>query len=416
MEPTTALSVLYPALRAKKLSWADHVDHTEQLQDICSQPRLTLSQLAQVMHLLLARCELDTTKTAHHFQIEDTFVDIMYRDHVLISVSKKRPAPQSATTLPPVATASSGPDTEAEEEEEEETGAEAEEDEEEKAASDRGAEDDDNSSASAWMSSPTEDDDDEETKTEVREADDDEEERLEDWEGPTLTDAAKTVLPLGEAAGLGEDDANAWQEVVSKRTRQIRGLRHNLARLNDQTFYFFANEANVNYMDFVGLVQGVKGLLEAAQRYRWSHGYHLEGNTVYDFNDPAQPGVFRYFIPNTAYMHKFKVWFDAYCAAGHRVPEDTRVFYVFRENSLWHKWTLLGQLQGLSAVRQKLLSHDAQYGHAYCLETNDLANFWLKDGHFLQQLKKAPAKYLTRFEAYLHLAQPTGEPDDQPVS
>ena len=78
----TSVSVAYPALRAKKLTWADHMDSLDQAVELCSQESLSLGDFARLIHLLLPRCELDTTKTAHHFQIDDTFVDIMYRDHV----------------------------------------------------------------------------------------------------------------------------------------------------------------------------------------------------------------------------------------------------------------------------------------------------------------------------------------------
>lgn len=372
----TSVSVAYPALRAKKLTWADHRDSLDQTVDLCSQESLSLSDFARLIHLLLPRCELDTTKTAHHFQIDDTFVDIMYRDHVLISVSK-RSAPEVNEEEE-----TADEDTEVTSEDEEEDDDEEEKDEKGDTIQTEAA-----PVASATVATPPD------------------EEEAEVCLAPPLEDAVDTVLSPDEAKA-DEQAGGAWTPVVSKRTRQAQSIRANMARLDNKTFYFFANEANVNYMDFVGMVQGLDGLLTEARKYKWSHGYHMENNTVYDFNDASRPGLFRYFIPNTAYLHKFKVWFEDFQAAGDKVPEDTREFYVFRENSVWHKWTALDTITGLRAVRRAVLASGSDYGHAYCLDTNDLVNFWLDDGHFRQSVTKAPVKYIQRFEAYLNATDP----------
>lgn len=371
-----SVSVAYPALQAKKLSWADHMDSVEEAQNICEQENVTLEEFARLIHHVLPRCELDTTKTAHHFQIGDTFVDIMYRDHVLISVSKKR-----------------GPDPIAEDDE----------DDEEEATDEEGDEGDEEDETAV-----SEDEEDIKAieaelkvvaaSTAAIEQKEEVDEVLVMVPPPPLEETAAEVVPTPAAAAAEE----GWTTVVSKRGRQVQAARNVLDRLDHKSFYFFANEANDHYMDFVGVVQGLDGLLSEAQKHRWSHGYHLEGNTVYDFNDATRPGLFRCFMPNTAYLHKFKVWFDEYEAQGEQVPVDTREFHVFRENSTWPVWTSLGVVFGLSRVRRTVMNSGSEYGHAYCLETNDLANFWLTDGHFRQSCHKAPLKYIDRFEKYCH--------------
>lgn len=427
--PPRSVSRTYPALRAKKLSWADQMDHMERMQAICAQESITLEEFARLLHYMLPRCELDTTKTSHHFQIEDTFVDLMYRDHVVISLSRK-PAPDVIE--------------EAEEEVEEQ----------EPVTDD------------PYDTHDTLDTD----NTEEEDEDEDEEKETVPETKPTetvavvqnTTDTTKADLCSAEPA---QDDVPAplegeagWTRVESEHEKRLRRLRttpttrpltkHTVAEADSRTavsvkalsnqwsrvvthpssssslspplapvpegahkpFYFFCNEANASFMDFVQKVQGLDALKTAAKAYRWAHGYQMDDHLVYDFHDPQHPGVFRRFVPNSAYMQRFQRWLDEFVAHHERVPEDTRRFYVFRENSTWPKWTVLGTHTGLAAVRQAVLCGGSEYGHAYCVDTNDLVNFWLNEGHFRQQATKAPQKYLSRFETYFHHTE-TNAPD-----
>ncbi len=323
----------FPNLQAKKVkaSWADQMDEIHGMEELCRRDSITLEEFARLIHHILPKCELDTTKTAHHFQIDDTFVDLMYRDHVVISVSKQH----------------------------------------------RRIKDDSSTSSS----------DDDLTLSEDEETDEKSKDPVE---------AIPTVIP---SEAVSTDDG--WQEVVTKKTKHRRAAQKFLEKEGAKTFYFFSNEANANFMDFVGVVTGLDQLVESAKNEKWSHGYCVEENVVYDLNNPDKPGDFRFFIPNTAYLHKFSQWFEVYQQNNDTVPPDQRDFYVFKENSTWPKWTFVSFITGLPMVRRLVQTSGAEFGHAYCLDTNDLVNFQVKDGHFHQQQSKAPGKYISRFQEFL---------------
>ena len=372
-----SVSGTFPIFQAKKLSWADRIDETERLHEICERDSITLEQFVSVIHSLLPKCEVDTTKTAHHYQIGSTYYDLMYRHQIVLAISHHAaPAPLTAVAEEPALNVDRG------------TPPVAELVESAASASDHPSDDDDEEDASDSSSSAS---------SQSTASNEENEEDAEGAEPAAWTDVAEQTLALPTT----EDGAGSWTKVESRRDKSFRSAQATVERLGTQVFYVFRNEANATYMDFVGVVQGLDALLEEACRHRWSHGYNVEENVVYDFYESGCPEIFRYFIPNTAYLHKFRVWFDAYQENGRHVPEDERVFYVFHENSTWPTWTPVGVYRSLSAARQAVVASHSHYGHAYCVETSDLVNFWLTDGHLRQTERKAPVKYLSRFEAYL---------------
>lgn len=78
---------MFPAFRSKNLSWADHTDEEEMVKSICEQSTITLEEFVQVIHYLMPKCDVDTTKTSHHFKIDNVCYDLMYRRHLVLSIS-----------------------------------------------------------------------------------------------------------------------------------------------------------------------------------------------------------------------------------------------------------------------------------------------------------------------------------------
>lgn len=380
-----SLSRLYPALRTKKLRWADEMEARDEAHRLLDQESLTLENFAWLLHFLVPKCELDTTKTSHHFQIEDLCVDLMYRNHLVISISQRRAAEADNQAR----------DTETEPEEEEEP------------------EDDDDDEEEPKETEP---DDEEPEEEEEEEPQDDDPEEQEDQEpeheeaeedeatfapaahvdAATLVTQDDTTQPQAQVAEVPaaapdstepEQKEVAWQVVKNKKPSR-----------QPLKYFVFANEANASFMDYVGQVTGWETVLAEVRPHPWAHAFQLESNLVYDFPDPTKRQWCRKFLPNQAYLHKFQGWFDHYEKTGETEVPDSRRFTVFRENSDWHKWTMLGQYQGLRAVRQAVIKSGSSYGHAYCPETRDLVDFWLTNQKFRQKVSTATETYATRFQ------------------
>lgn len=405
---------------------------------------MTIEDFASCIYDLVQRCSLDTDsdKTSHHFRIEDTFVDMMFRDHLIISVSavKRR----SCTD-----------------------------DEEEDEGTCLGCE-------SLEIDTDSDDDDDDESKDEVEDEEEDEDEENGEKHDPVLHEVTQEELvqaahenfmrgvnkkdkkqtpkvvqpeqdtknafdllsqeeadeskeeheiawPEEEEASLDSEkvevvsdtrhlppsnDTGEWETVVSKRTKRSFEYKARQDFLKKQQenmkFFFFLDDANCNFMDFSEKIRGLDNLIQLAKKEKWSHGYCLENNTVYDFKYPDHPGKYRRFVANGSYVHKFEKWYHVYQDNGNRAPVDNRVFYVFQESSIWSKWKYLGKTTGLCHVRRQVKEKGFQWAHAYCPKTNQLINFALRDERLSQKLSSAPAKYIDRFHEFFETLKKNG--------
>jgi len=426
---------LWKNLQPQKVrSWGDATDDEDEVEDLdqlWSKSHLSLEEFARCIHDLVGRCELDldSGKTAYHYQVDDTFVDMMFRNHLIVSVSRIKARESDSDH-------SDGEDRDQADEAEEED--DEEEDEEEYQSDEFEPVSDDSPAAKpsllnrarlgehelreaaikrnlkdrrvdrekVHVPAPS-------SGVQTRNAFDDLEEADYFEASNPLTeiklcvseDAVENSSPKPIVSDiLDELDDEGWSTVVSKKTRRTleNKARVELVKeeLEEMTFYFFRDDANCNFMDFVGLVSGVPDLIAAARKERWSHGYCLKKNLVYDFNNPDRPGEYRYFIPNTSYLHKFDHWFKVYEGNDNQVPVDPRLFYVFRDNSTWDKWSFIGKVTGMDFVRRKIKSMGLRWAHAYEPNRNDLFNFAIREGRFSQKCSKAPDKYLERFEVF----------------
>jgi hypothetical protein len=322
----TGITTLFPIFKTRQLEENDNG-----LDACLRSTTISLEDLVQVMHKLLPKCDLDTTKTAHHFRIDDMCYDIMYRKNIIISVSSESrqddeapvlspltlPEPVAATVIEPLTLPLPEPLPEP---------------------------------ATVIIEPP-----------------------------PENIDVAEKLLDVSE----GE-----WQSVRSKRKKQYS------YKSDANEIYFFENEANANFMDFVSVLEGLDQFKTECRKYQLSHGYNISRNVVYDAHDKSRPGHFRCFIPNLAYLSKFDKWLTT-----KDTHEDTRQFHVFRENSTWPSWTHIADVYGSANVRKLIMNGTSKYGHAYCVETNDLLNFWLEN-NFRQIESKAPGIYIERFKKF----------------
>ena len=76
-------------LPQKVRSWADASDDDD-VSHLFNKSSLSLEDFARCIHNMIQRCELDleSGKTVYHYQIDDTFIDLMFRDHLIVSVSR----------------------------------------------------------------------------------------------------------------------------------------------------------------------------------------------------------------------------------------------------------------------------------------------------------------------------------------
>ena len=310
---------------SRVVSWADDAEESE----LFEKPTLTMEEFAKCIHSLMLRCQLDLpSNTAFHYTMDDTFIDIMVRNHLVISVSKIKHIAHET-------------------------------------------DDDTCSSLEELEATP---DDQPEDQQQV--------------------DETKDSHACGHACG---DDG--WETVTNKRHNKKNKVAAHMGKFMEEdqkTYYFFKDEANCHYLDFYRPLTGIVNAANESKKYRFSHAYCIESNLVHDFVNPSHVRVF---IPNSAYLERFRQWI-----ASRKVKNDcdSQEFYTFKENSTWPTWTYLGKFKGISGVRQAMKDDKSmEFGHAYSIDESDLINLWKKDEKISHKITKAPTLYIERFQKYL---------------
>lgn len=198
----------------------------------------------------------------------------------------------------------------------------------------------------------------------------------------------KTPEPKVEAKAVPQEEENhnndEWTTVASKK-------KHAGAH---KSFYFFRDEANSPFIDFVGVCSTFKEVEERSRKEMLSHAYCPADNQVYDFHRMDDRYVYRVFAPNPAYLTKFEKW-----ESEHQTLDD-RVFMVFRDQSKWKTWALLdSQVIGLAAVRDLVKRTRCEWSHAYDPESRWIYEFEFVPGKcFRQKQHPADADYVLRFD------------------
>ena len=305
------------------VSWADAAEESE----LFEKSTLTMEEFAKCIHSLMLRCQLDLpSNTAFHYTMDDTFIDIMVRNHLVISVSKIKHVAHET--------------------------------------------DDDNCSSL------------EEPKIH-----------------PEELEATPDDQPVDETKDSQSSNTDGWETVTNKRLNKKNKVATKMCKVMEEdqkTYYFFKDEANCHYLDFYRPLIGILNVMNESKKYRFSHAYCIETNRVHDVVSPSHVRVF---IPNSAYLERFRQWI-----ASRKVKNDcdSQAFYTFKENSTWPTWTYLGKFNGISGVRQAMKDDKSmEFGHAYSIDENDLINLWKKDGKISHKISKAPTLYIERFQKYL---------------
>jgi chemotaxis protein histidine kinase CheA len=441
---------LLKSLQSKNILWADVMDYEDEMKELFSKESLSLEDFAKCLHNLVERCDIDLTedKPAFYYKVKDTYIDFVLRDRLIICISQRKkkknldhndPETSSQTSV------ESEEDTDHTDHEVTDEKKMVEEEVEQKETPN--TEDDQSTPRKSDLESlpektiplknnfelvskqelekaaleafqkqqkpnlvPSTDisvDDtltsnkfenlQEETTEEVNE-----EKVIQLPSKPTSLPIKQLSVPPTPTAPVTEQDSGDWSTVVSKKTKQTLKAKAAKSVLDneDSTYFFFQDEANSPFIDYVCILHNLNDVCEEAKKYKWSHAYCLDRNMVYDFSDIKHPGRHRNFLPNTAYLHKFEKWYQRFSDTG-EAPYDGRFFYVFQEKSTWNEWKFLGEYKGLAAVRKAVKDSKARWCHAYDPQNNDLFNFTQED-YFSQKCTKAPEKYLERFEEFMN--------------
>lgn len=382
-------------------TWADRAE----VDELLSKDQLSMEEFAKCLYeLVMNRCELNLTgdKPVFFFKVNDTFIDIMIRDHMIISISSKKVGDNDKVSS-------------------------SEEEEEEEGDYDHQSESSENTETqeTTVISTPPVSNVDrlgvtENVKEEKvvhdnvfaslgDEVEDTEEAGEEEEKSTFLPKEQVQSVPLQNLVPANIDDDGEWNTVVSKKVRNVSReikVKTSESAKDLKHIYFFRDEANSPFADFVCQVYTVKDMVKLARTEIWSHGYCMESNTVYDFNDCRRPGSYRCFTPNEAYMHRFSAWFHEYEKNNFKVDnKDHRKFHVFTEKSTWNEWQFLGVAEGMAEVRRivKDVIFEHRWAHAYNIQDNQLVNFMLdkETNSLLQKQTEAPEKYLERFDTFL---------------
>jgi hypothetical protein len=179
-----------------------------------------------------------------------------------------------------------------------------------------------------------------------------------------------------------EDDG--WSTVVKSKKPKAVDVKGD--------FYFFRDEANSAFIDFVEVLPSLKEVKHSAKYEKWSHAYCPSENLVYDYNRPGE-GPRKPFEPNSAYLHKFNQWQET------RDVPDQRKFVLFANSSTWSNWTLVASnLVGLAAVRKLVKKENRPWMHAYDADSKVIYDF-VKDGYALIQRQSfADAAYYCKLD------------------
>ena len=375
-------------------SWADRAE----VDELLGKDRLSMEEFTKCLYeLVMNRCELNLTgdKPVFFFKVNDTYIDIMIRDHMIISISSRPKRDEDCTS-----------DSDFQEHEEHCT-------ENPSDLSPAAISHDGCGHAVGNLTlldscpPPTVEHDNVFATLAPEETD--QEDVPDSVPMSKLVPAEDVSDSVSMSKLVPAEEEDGWHTVVSKKVRNsskgakvstvesVKDLKH---------IYFFRDEANSPFTEFVCQVYTVKDMVNLAKKEIWSHGYCMESNTVYDFNDCRRPGSYRCFTPNEAYMHHFSAWFSEYERNNFKSEnKDSRRFHVFGEKSTWKEWKYLGVAEGMAQVRKlvKDIIFDIGWAHAYNIEENQLVNFMLdKDTNsLLQKQTEAPEKYLERFDMFL---------------
>jgi hypothetical protein len=380
-------------------TWADRAE----VDELFSKDQLSMEEFAKCLYeLVMNRCELNLTgdKPVFFFKVNDTFIDIMIRDHMIISISSKKVGDNDK-----VSSSSS-------EEEEQE-------DYENHSESSKTSETPEKTVLSNVVGKVAKVEEEKVVHDNVFASLQNEVEDTEEVEEEEVEVVAKAVSPPKQTVQselsavrmepVNEKDDGEWSTVVSKKVRNVSKeikVKPSESTKDLKHIYFFRDEANSSFADFVCQLYTVKDMVKLARTEIWSHGYCMESNTVYDFNDCRRPGSYRCFTPNEAYMHRFSAWFHDYEKNNFKAEnKDHRKFHVFTEKSTWNEWQFLGVAEGMAEVRRivKDVIFEHRWAHAYNIQDNELVNFVLdkETNSLLQKQTEAPEKYLERFDTFL---------------
>jgi hypothetical protein len=423
------LDILKPKRLAK--SWADMASDSEsdssgddfedhlQLRKTFAKRHLSLEEFCQCLRDLVNRTHIDLTEghTSFHHRIGSTFIDIMFRDYLIISVNKVKAVADSVTGDEDESDAADRTEdveaTEATESSESDTEAEPEvpkrnldgpwrrvsptstptavaassEPKPQITADNPFALLSDGESEAASEPGP-------ETKSELK-AELETHDTLCTARCTSPRKARKRVPKPVETDNNTQESADSWSQVISKKTKRLETR-------DARTLYVFSDGANSPFWDFVGLFSGFTELELLSKEQPWCHGYCLETRTVYDY----AYGRKRQFTPNLDYTQNFQKWLKSctsVTADDGKVTDvipkpDRREFFVFQDHSTWAVWRFVGCFVGLTGVRNELKRMQVPYAHAFDPEGKMLYNFSLKQKKFLQNQCEAPTRYLERFQ------------------
>lgn len=80
-------------VKPRQLSnWADESEAHDEIAVLFAQPSLTMEEFAKCVYELVQRCHLDLAedKTAFYYKVNDTYIDMMVRNHIIISITSDK--------------------------------------------------------------------------------------------------------------------------------------------------------------------------------------------------------------------------------------------------------------------------------------------------------------------------------------
>lgn len=221
-------------------SWADMQEEEEQQE----QEKLSLQDFCVCLHDLVERVEIDEhDKTAYHFKVQDTYIDLMYRNHMVISIAKEKKNHRLADK-----------------------------------DSDSDSDHDEDTSTEEEYSSDSLDEENTTTEGEDNENQNDDQEGWQTVETKTKRNRKKKNQP-----------------------RFIQNMNQ-----STMSFQVFSDAAkDPEGMNYLREVKGVKALMQIAKHHKWCHGYCPEEQVIYDFHKPDDPYFFIKRDVDEKYMTKY---------------------------------------------------------------------------------------------------------------
>jgi chemotaxis protein histidine kinase CheA len=371
--------------------------------------------LACGVYDLIKKCRVDPGENTHSFRIKDAIIDIMFRRNMMVAVTFDRPGPEDEETDEDQEIKNEDleiKNEESDEESDEEQLTEKDEESDEEQLTEK----DEESDEEQLTEKDEESDEEQLTEKDEEQLTEKDEEQLTEKDEEQLTEKDEEQLTEKDEEQLTEKDFDhpndtvkelldyEWTTICSKKSQRQKKktdqIKIHQEQQDNSTFYFFRDDANSSFIEFVGMVKGLTKMKKLAEKEEWSHGYCIETSIVYDFNIPFKSHIYRSFHPNLLYLSKFTRWHNEYEASGKKISEDTKELHFFKQASTWHEWKYVGKFNSLQSVRKIVKQKNWDWAHAYNIKDNDLYNFCRIENRLSQKLSKAPVKYIQRFEEF----------------